>query len=733
MTTTLTTLQQQAYELRVEGKYIQLSSLYEDAIATEPEVISHYWYLGLSYLLQGHEEEAQTTWMLALAEADSEDTEQLAEDLIAILDTEAQRQESLEQLQTSWLIRNHIKEIAPTFINNLLHLIQLAINLDEFAVESLNDWEVAQILKDTSAEKIDLKLLSEVLKKVVGFPTPETLAFAEACQNYYTEQPGIFIDILMVAAVRLANLVHRPDFAVSLAELCLKVDAKHPEALRHLTLFYCTTKCYEQAIETAKAFLNHFTTNLYQVQGSYLLLGSLLKSGGWLETIDEVAQRHKDLIKDLVDNPPDTLTPGLANYLFPANYFLPYIADRPEETHSLQNQIAALAQKTIQTAHADFGKLPWNNTLEVTRPLKIGYIAHTLRDHSVGWLSRWLFQHYGRDAFQTNLYLIYQQPHDHEWFKKQVDSVYNSDGDALAVANQIKADGIDILVDLDSTTLDTTCQIMALKPAPIQATWLGMDASGIPAIDYFIADDYVLPENAQEYYSEKIWRLPNSYVCVDGFEVGVPTLRRHELGIPNDAVIYFSAQQGFKRHPDTVRMQMQILKQVPNSYFLIKGKADDKAIEQFFTQIAESEGVEIERLKFLPRDANEYVHRANIDIADVVLDTFPYNGATTTLETLWVGVPIVTRVGQQFAARNTYTFMKNVGVEEGIAWTDKEYVEWGVRLGKDPALRQQIAWKLRQSRQTSPLWDGKQFTREMEKAYKQMWQNYVDSLSQSSH
>ena len=147
-------------------------------------------------------------------------------------------------------------------------------------------------------------------------------------------------------------------------------------------------------------------------------------------------------------------------------------------------------------------------------------------------------------------------------------------------------------------------------------------------------------------------------------------------------------------------------------------------------EIAESEGVGGDRLRFLALAGSEQEHRANLGIADVVLDTYPYNGATTTMETLWMCVPIVTRVGQQFASRNSYTMMMNAGISEGIAWTDEEYVEWGIRLGKDAALRQQISWKLRQSRQTAPLWNGKQFTREMEKAYEQMWQIYVD---QSNH
>jgi predicted O-linked N-acetylglucosamine transferase (SPINDLY family) len=338
-------------------------------------------------------------------------------------------------------------------------------------------------------------------------------------------------------------------------------------------------------------------------------------------------------------------------------------------------------------------------------------------------------QYHDRDRFQIYGYFMVCDPSNdslHEWYVRQFSKAYKSK-DVLEMAEQIYQDEIDILIDLDSMTLDLCCEVMALKPAPIQVTWLGWDASGIPSIDYFIADSYVLPDSAQEYYAEKIWRLPQSYIAVDGFEVGAPSLRRDDLDIESDAVVYLSTQRGYKRHLDTARLQMKIIKEVPNSYFLIKGDADEKSIKNLFTKIAEEIGVDSNRLRFLPTVPIEAIHRANLGIADVVLDTYPYNGATTTLETLWMCVPLVTRVGEQFAARNSYTMMMNAGIKEGIAWTDEEYVEWGVRLGKDAALRQEISWKLRQSRQTSPLWNGKQFTREMEKAYEQMWASYVVS------
>lgn len=716
----------QASDLLIQKNYSQLASLYEQAIADEPSVISHYWYLGLAYLLQEQEEAAQTTWLLAMAEADDEETEQWTEELVQILHTEAQRQLEIENLQLSWLIRQHIRELAPTNIENLLYIIQLGLDLDSITSQDIIDWQVTTLIQQSSISQIDSDLLLKTLEKLVDYPIPISLKFAEACLNHYTDRPAAFIGSMLPIAIKISNQLDRPDFAIELAKLCLQLNSEHPEALRHLSFFYSKAGCHQEAIETAEHFFRNCESLTWQIQGSYLLLRAILSAGSWLN-LETTVQRHKALLTELLQSSEKFSNSEINSHILTANFFLPYIEDRPQEDRPLQNQIARLFQNNRQADYIDIVQSPYTNSLIATRKLKIGYIAHTLKGHSVGWLSRWLFQYYDRGAFQTNLYLIYQKAEDYRWFEQQVDCVRAYEVEPQTIATQIKQDEIDILVDLDSLTLDTTCQVIALKPAPVQVTWLGWDASGIPAIDYYIADPYVLPENAQDYYSEKIWRLPQTYVAVDGFEVGVPTLRREQLEIPSDAVTFLSSQTGYKRHPDTVRLQMQILKQVPNSYFLIKGKADEDAIRQFFTQIAETEGVNPDRLKFLPRDLSEFAHRANLGIADVVLDTYPYNGATTTLETLWMGIPLVTKAGQQFAARNSYTFMMNVGVTEGIAWTDDEYVEWGVKLGTDPILRQQVAWKLRQSRQTSPLWNAKQFTQEMEKAYKQMWASYCQS------
>jgi predicted O-linked N-acetylglucosamine transferase (SPINDLY family) len=192
-------------------------------------------------------------------------------------------------------------------------------------------------------------------------------------------------------------------------------------------------------------------------------------------------------------------------------------------------------------------------------------------------------------------------------------------------------------------------------------------------------------------------------------------------------IFELAMQVGLKRNPSTIRLQMQILKAVPHSYLLIKGAGSQTLIKDLFIGIAKEEGIAEERLRFLSGVANEEIHRANLQIADVVLDTYPYSGATTTLETLWMGIPVVTKVGQQWASRNSYTFMTHAGITEGIAYSDEEYIQWGIQLGMDENLRKTIADKLRISRQISPLWNARQFTKDMENAYRQMWQIYCES------
>jgi predicted O-linked N-acetylglucosamine transferase (SPINDLY family) len=549
-----------------------------------------------------------------------------------------------------------------------------------------------------------------------------------------------FASKILLSAVKLAYTYGQNEIAIAAIEQCIEVTSEPLNFLRELAPLYQRVGNYDRAIQIARQCCEISVNLVDQIFSHHLLIRSLMGGGGYWQEAMTVFEQLELLLAQLVAEHPTNLPRTIAQRLSVVSFFAPYLRDAARQNRQIHNHVAQLCETNLRALHRDrveiYAKTQQERkrTAKTTRKLKIGYLSHCLNQHSVGWLTRSLFLYHDRDRFELYAYFVaYKQTEDplQNWYVEQVDQAYRAGVDgsqsSLETADRIHKDEIDILVDLDSLTLDINCETLALKPAPVQVTWLGWDASGFPAIDYYLADRYALPENAEDYYSEKIWRLPHTLIAVDGFETDVPTLRRQDLGIPDDAVIYLSAQGGYKRHPATIKLQMQILKAVPNSYFLIKGMADRDAVCQIFSQIAASEGVNCDRLRFLPMEPTEAIHRANLGIADIVLDTYPYNGATTTLETLWMGIPIVTRVGEQFSARNSYTMMVNAGICEGIAWTDAEYLDWGIRLGTDHQLRQQVVWKLRQSRNTSPLWDGKSFAEAIENAYIQMWEKYLSN------
>lgn len=738
MVANVTNLEQEAYQYFIGGNYIEATKLYEQAIVIKPKIKSYYCYLGLLLLLQGQEAEAQMTWMLPLTELKKEDIEFYTNELIQVLQTEAQRREEKEEYSTVWVIRQHIREINPDNINNLLKLIQICIKQGSIEDNTLDDWAVNKLLKQDN--NLDLSLLQQVLQEFLEYVPlhPKTLEFVEACLTNFSNPEDCFW-IILPAAMKIGHTLKNPKLAALVIELYLYIDTENIEALRHLSTFYQDYGNYSEGIEKAKLCYSLARTIPEKISAIHTILRGLMSAGGYWQEVTSANEKLEDILEEFIQSQPLLLDEARTLGLLTPSFAIPHIKDSPVEFRILHNKVAQIFQANIQAdaKEQDISNLNKNNHKQETvfiqkstKKLKIGYLSYALRSHSVGWLARWLFQYHDKEKFEINTYFVnYKLVNDwlQEWFVSQSTRAYKLGMNGLEIAQKINEDEIDILIDLDSITLDISSQVVALKPAPVQATWLGWDASGIPAVDYFIADPYVLPDSAQDYYTEKIWRLPQTYIAVDGFEVGTPTLRRDELNIPSDAVIYLSGQRGYKLHPETARWQIKIIKEVKNSYFLIKGGAEEESIERFFKQIAQEEGVDCSRLKFLPYCPTEATHRANLAIADVVLDTYPYNGATTTLETLWMCVPLVTRVGEQFAARNSYTMMMNAGITEGIAWTDEEYIEWGIRLGKDAKLRQEISWKLRQSRQKAPLWNAKQFTREMEKAYEQMWANYIST------
>ena len=730
--------QLQAYNYFIKNNYADAILIYQELTESFPNNKEHYCYLGLCQLLQEKENVAQTIW-LSMIEDDNEDSlEENTRLLSLILEKEAKNKFALENFSETLSICQNLSDIDPYNLTNSVLFIRALIKTDKFSTEDIANIGILNLIESGEFESLDLSSLESFLEQVLNFK-PEDADIIELvkkiCAAHSQYRSQIIAKLLDIST----SLYNTKDKAISVLEMSSNIYEDHVEIFLYLIDFYLLNNNSPQAIATGRR-IYHTVTKLKlidKVLAYQWFVKALIASCNYWSEASKIDQEYNRALRELVKEDASTLSiKEAAFYLMVTGYYFPYFDDKPKEAHLLRREVRQFANRKICLDYKDainkFQKRLFlrRKTYVPDRPIRIGYLSSCLRRHSVGYLARWLIQYHDRDRFELYGYLGELREEDplRNWYIKQFHQVYtNRIDDSLSLATQIQKDGIDILVDLDSITSPFGSGIAVFKSAPIQTTWLGWDAAGQEDVDYFIVDPYALPDSAEEYYAEKIWRLPRTFIAVDGFEMSPPTARRDVLDIPEDAVIYLSAQASMKRHPDMIRLQMQIIKQVPNSYLVLKSMGDQDSLKDFFLKFAQDEGISHNRLRFLSITNSEAEHRANLGIADIILDTYPYNGATHTLETLWMGIPMVTRVGEQFSARNSYSMMLNAGITEGIAWTDEEYVEWGIKLGTDLELRKQIVWKLHKGKQTAPLWNSRQFAKDMTDAYEQMWTNYLEA------
>ncbi|MEH1890686.1 MAG: O-linked N-acetylglucosamine transferase, SPINDLY family protein [Nostoc sp.] len=608
--------------------YVQSVQHYENAIEVEPDVKFHYWHLGLYLLLQGKEQEAQITWLMGITEGTEEEVQLWTNELTQILYQEIEHQTKLEDYKLAWVISQHLREVNSHHINNLLFNLYLATQLELLDDEYFEELNVPNVLLEKNLS-LDPEVFSKVLYKLVEYSSLHKLTL-ELVKGVLISASNLYDYNYIIAsvAVKLESALRNSEFAAQLLEVYIELDPHDREVLIRLAFCYQTTGQYLKGINTAKKLLFISDNLVDKVFYNHLLIRGLLISAGPWEEACLAVEEQKVLILSLIQESPRILDDARIFRLYTSMYFFPYIIDTPQIIRPIQNQLMNLCLKNFklnfEQKYKQYHYLS-NSSKTKKKVLKIGYLSHYLKQHSVGWIARWLFKYHDVDNFKIYSYIINPRIQDNlqQFFiesSHQFHSIEATDS-VIKITEQIHQDEIDILVDLDSLTFDFVCEVLSVKPAPIQVTWLGWDASGLPSIDYFIADPYVLPEESQSYYSEKIWRLPETYVAVGGFEVQTPTLRREQIDIPLDAIIYFVGQKDYKRHLDNTRLQLKIIKQVPNSYLLIKGFSDLEACQKFYETLAIEERLDTKYLRFISQDPTELIHRANLAIADIVLDT----------------------------------------------------------------------------------------------------------------
>jgi predicted O-linked N-acetylglucosamine transferase (SPINDLY family) len=384
---------------------------------------------------------------------------------------------------------------------------------------------------------------------------------------------------------------------------------------------------------------------------------------------------------------------------------------------------------TINTAKVG----SYNNKPEPERPLKIGYVSPDFRTHSVAYFIEPLFGHHDRRMFE--LYAYACAPHRdtttdrlESMVKQWRDISMLNDRQAAA---QINADHIDILVDLSGHTAGNRLPIFSLKPAPVQITYLGYPATtGLTTMDYRMTSTFADPEGQEQFYTESLIRLPETFLCY------TPPKGSPEIGLPpfnNKGYITFGSFNNLaKINEDVINAWVNILQKSPNSRLLIKNPSlgDPDTAQRYLSQF-ESLGIEADRLDLRGLAPTITMHLNTYNDIDIALDTFPYNGTTTTCEALWMGVPVIAVAGQKHASRVSANLLSVLGLDDLIASDVPDYTNKALELSQNTEQLQSLRISMRERMNSSPLCNPPEFTHTVEAAYRKTWQTWCSEQATS--
>ena len=369
---------------------------------------------------------------------------------------------------------------------------------------------------------------------------------------------------------------------------------------------------------------------------------------------------------------------------------------------------------------------PPNTSRDPERRLRIGYVSGDLRRHPVGYFLDGVLACHDRKHFEIFCYanqsfgddLSDQLRHNSDHWQEIFGWSDN------AVADLIRKDAIDILIDLSGHTARNRLLVFGRKPAPIQATWAGyVGTTGLSAMDYLISDPRETPEGTDHWYLESLVRLPDCYVCYSPPEYTPPVA---PLPAGKNGFITFGCFNNLaKINQPVMDLWIRLLQKLPEARLLLATKAlGDPAVRERYRQLCADGGV-AERVDFSGMVPHPEL-LARYGEIDLALDPFPYSGGLTTLEGLWMGVPALTLGGDRFASRHSLSHLTAVGLPEFIVADQATYLEKAIALANDLSRLETLRSGLRERMKSSPLCDAPRFTRNLEEAYRKMWRCWCE-------
>lgn len=382
-------------------------------------------------------------------------------------------------------------------------------------------------------------------------------------------------------------------------------------------------------------------------------------------------------------------------------------------------------------------RYPQNNALPIITPrqrrntIRVGYFSADFWEQPVSILAAELFERHDRSRFEVTAFSFGPFLNDEMQqrlvvaFDKFIDVRNQSDEEVAMLARKL---GVDIAVDLNGFTQGCRTNIFSMRAAPLQVNYLGYSGTmGSTYMDYLIADSVLIPTPHQKHYTEKIAYLPNSYMPHDSKRhISNRVFHRAQFELPQTGFVFCCFNNNYKITPEVFDCWMRILKEVEGSVLWLS-ENNAKASANLKKE-AGIRGVDQDRLVFATRMSLLTDHLARQRLADLFLDTLPYNAHTTASDALWAGLPVLTCIGETFAGRVAASLLNALGLPELITSTPQAYEALAIELATNPTKLAHIKWKLANNRLTTPLFDSKKFTRHIEAAYTAMYERYQAKL-----
>jgi len=398
---------------------------------------------------------------------------------------------------------------------------------------------------------------------------------------------------------------------------------------------------------------------------------------------------------------------------------------------SVEDQLGCARAWSRKRYPADARPL-WRGERYQRERIRIAYLSADFRQHPVAYLAAGLFESHDRSQFEVLGVSI--GPNDCSDIRARLERGFDCFIDAAAlgteeIARRIRAEEVDILIDLNGYTQNARPQILARRAAPLQVSYLGFAGTmGADYIDYIIADPVVIPTAHRPGYAEKVVRLPHSFMPHDdaGRAISDHPLTRAAFGLPDQGFVFCCFNNAYKFNPAQFAARMKLLKAVEGSVLWLSDVG--AAAVANLRRAAAAAGVDPARLMFASRLASSADHLARHRLADLFLDTLPYNAHTTASDALWVGLPVLTQIGPTFAGRVAASLLTALGLPELITESAAQFEQLALALATEPARLAELRDRLARHRRSRPLFDAKLLTRGIERAYATIYGRHQDGL-----